>query len=76
MTRVGKEVVMVKGGDDFITQAGKDKTAVLATPDRPEEEVTIGAIPLIARSIARVVLTQRRCSGTLAIVASSEASFL
>ena len=76
VTRVGKEVDTVKGGDDFITQAGKDETATLATPDGPGEEVTIGAIPPVARSLARVVPTQRRCSGTLAIVASSEASFL
>ena len=73
--RVGKEVVMVEGGDDFITQASKGKTAALATPDWPEEEVTVGAIPPVARLLARVVPTRRRRSGMLAIVASSEASF-
>ena len=39
VTRVRKEVVTVEGGDDFIMQAGKDKTVVLAMPDRSEETV-------------------------------------
>ena len=76
VTRVGKEeVVTVKGGDDFITQADEDETAALTTPEGPGEEVTVGAIPPVARSLARVVQTLHRHSGTLAIVASSEASF-
>ncbi len=47
--RVGKEVVMLKGGDDFIMQAGKDETATLAMPDGSGEEVTVGAILPVAR---------------------------
>jgi hypothetical protein len=48
--RVGKEVFTVKGSDDFTTQAGEDKTAMLATPDRPGEEVTVGkSLPLHGR---------------------------
>ena len=64
VTRVGKEVVTVEGGDDFTTQAGEDKTAMLVMPDGPGEEVTVGAIPPIARLLARVVPTRRRRSGT------------
>ena len=56
MTRVGKEVVAVEGVDDFITQAGEDKTATLAPPGGPGEEVTVGAIRPVAWLLARVVL--------------------
>ena len=73
--RVGKEVVTVKGGDNFITQTSEDKTAALAMPEGPGEEVPVGAIPPVAQLLARVVPTRRIHSGTLAIVASSEASF-
>ena len=60
VTRVGREAVTVKGGDDFTTQAGKDKRAMLPMPDRPGEEVTIGAIPPVARLLAKVVPTGHR----------------
>jgi hypothetical protein len=75
MTRVGKEVVTLKGGDDFITQADKDETAALAMPNGSGEEVTVGAILPVARSRARVVPRQFGRSRSVAIFAQLEAIF-
>jgi hypothetical protein len=75
VTRVGKEVITLEGGDDFITQAGEDKTAMLATPDGFGEEVTVGAILPVARLQARVVLTRFGRSRLVAIFAQLEANF-
>ncbi len=75
MTRMGKEVVMLEGGDDFIMQAGEDKTAMLAMPDGSGEEVTVGAILPVARSQARVVPTRFGRLRLVAIFAQLEAIF-
>jgi hypothetical protein len=67
VTRVGKEVITLEGGDDFIMQASEDKMAALATPDGSGEEVTIGAILPVAQSRAR--------SRSVAIFAQLEANY-
>ncbi len=76
VTRAGKEVVMLKGGEDFKTQAGEDKTAMLVMPDGSGEEVTVSAILPVARLQARVVPMQFGCSRLVAIFAQLEAIFL
>jgi hypothetical protein len=69
VTWVGKVVVMLEGGDDFIMQAGEDKMAAIATPDSSGEGVTVGAILLVARWQARVVPTRFGCPRLVAIFA-------
>ncbi len=75
VTRVGKEVVTLEGGDDFMTQAGEDETAALATPDGSGEGVTVGAILPVARWRARVVPTRFGRSRSVAIFSQLEANF-